>query len=308
MNYWQEVEITIHREAEEAVGELLLNMGAQGIAIDDSLLVEEGLTQGWGDYFPAVACSDMIKVKAYFFTHKSDAQLEELTIRSRQLAEFGLTVGTVAVSAQLICEQDWANAWKAYYHTEQIGRVVIKPSWEDYDPKSSDIVVSLDPGMAFGTGTHPSTAMCIKQLQELDVTGKEIWDIGTGSGILAIVATKLGGEKVTAVDVDPIAIQVSKENARVNQVDIPIFLGSLEDIAGHADVILVNIIADVIIKLLPHATLKLRSNGKLITSGIISQRATDVKAAAKKYGWAIHHEMHEGEWVSFCFAREELNS
>lgn len=301
---WQEVAITIHRDAQEALSEMLMNLGAKGVAIDDPNLVQEAKANRWGDYFPEIAPSDYVTVKAYYSEHKTDAKLEELKSRIIGLSKFGLIVGEVELSVNIMAEEDWANNWKAYYHTTVIDNVAIKPSWEEYTANTDQIVVNLDPGMAFGTGTHPSTAMCIAGLQDIDLTNKIVWDIGTGSGLLAITAKKLGAATVHAVDLDPVAIEVSSDNADRNKVEIDIEQGSIDRLSGAADVIIANIIADVIIEMLPEVVKKLAEKGHFLASGIIDLRADDVEEAAKSHGLVITNKKQQADWVFYCFKRE----
>ncbi len=305
MKYWQEVAVKIHREAQEALSEMLMNIGSQGIAIDDDLLVEEAMTNSWGDYFPVMNPNDYVTVKAYFFEAKTSKELSVIEQSARELASFGLTVGQVSLDSRLICEEDWANSWKVFYHTEKLGQVVIRPTWEEYTPTTGEIVVALDPGMAFGTGNHDTTAMCILQLQDMDLVDKVIWDIGTGSGILAIIAAKLGSNFVSAVDIDPVAIDVATGNVAGNHVPINVQQGSLQQLKGKSDLIIANIIADVIIDLLADVRNRLNPGGLFLASGIIEHRGDQVKQYAEELGFIMVNERHLGEWVCYCFAREE---
>lgn len=300
---WQEIQVTIHHESQEALTEILNELGAQGVAIEGNALIEEARRNNWGDYFPVPESSneDHVTVKAYFYEQKTSEDLENLAETAKALKEFGLEVGTVKVTASLVYEQDWANAWKAHYHTTVIDNVVIQPSWETYTPSEGQIHIVLDPGMAFGTGTHPTTSMCIQALQNIEISEKRVWDIGTGSGLLAITASKLGASQVRAVDIDPVAVKVANENAKINQVNLAIDQGSLSLLTGKADIIVANIIADIIIDLFPDIVNKLKLNGLFIASGIIKDRATEVLDQAREYGFNVKFQQYEGEWVCYCF-------
>lgn len=306
MNDWQEVRVVIHREAHEAMTEILLNEGAQGVAIEDDLLIREAKEMKWGDYVPEVNITDYVTIKAYFFEHKSKKQLAEIAEKGRHLSNYGLEVGKLDISSQLLREEDWAHAWKAYYHPTVIGNVVVQPTWEEYQPQPGQLVIKLDPGMAFGTGTHETTAMCIEALQKVTVRDKVVWDIGTGSGILSIVAAKLGAKQVFAVDTDSVAIEVSKENALLNQVDFTAQRGTMDVLQGQPDLIIANIIADVIIDLIPGVASTLLAGGLFLASGIISDRAEQVKNIALKYNLELQHENRQGEWVFYSFRRKEI--
>jgi len=307
--YWQEVAILVHQEASEAVSELLTRYGAQGVAFEGDALIEEAQANNWGDFYPEFAGSgDHILVKAYFYDQKSEAELTEIEQAVKGLSQFGLEIGNVKLTAKVICEDDWANAWKQYYHPLRIGRIIVEPSWDPItNPEPDDIVITLDPGMAFGTGTHPSTAMCIEALQEVPVQDRAVWDIGTGSGLLAITAAKLGARTVEAVDIDPVAVEVCRENAEINNAAIHCQQGSLDILQGSADVIVANIIADVIIDLLPAAYQKLNPGGIMIASGIIDRRADEVRAEAAECGFELLLKRQQGEWVLFGFKRSEEN-
>jgi len=304
-NYWQEVSVTVHLEAHEAVAELLTNLGAAGYAVEGDVLLQEAKANRWGDYYPPeTGAPDRVTVKAYFYQPKNQEELAEIVQAVENLAEFGLKVGKVEVTSRLIHEDDWANAWKQYYHPLTIGRIVIQPSWEPAEHVDAGaVVITLDPGMAFGTGTHPSTAMCLRMLQQIDLKQKVVWDVGTGSGLLAIAAAKLGAKEVQAVDIDPVAVEVCSQNTQLNQVKVHCQHGSLGQLSGTADVIVANIVADVIIELLPKAVAKLSEDGLFITSGIIDTRADDVKTAAEAYGMVVDEELRESDWVCLSFRK-----
>lgn len=304
MSKWQEVRIELNREAHEAAIERLLERGAGGVSIEDSLTYQEAQEFKWGDYVPQVIPSDRITLATYFADPMSCEQLASLKQEITALNQYGLDVGSVSLTARVVNEEDWAHAWKEYYHGETVGSIVINPSWEPYQAKPDEILINLDPGMAFGTGGHPTTAMCLGLLQKIEVANKTVWDIGTGSGLLAIAATKLGASQVMAVDTDPVAVRVAKENAQQNGEDFPILLGSLSDLSGKADLVIANIIADVIIELLPEIPKKLTTNGLFIASGIIEHRAADVKEAARDVGLTIREHQVSGEWTAYLLEKD----
>ena len=268
----------------------------------------EAKANNWGDYFPdtPVENDDYIVIKAFYSEHLSQDELQALTERLTKLKSFGLETGVIKIETSSVDEEKWATAWKEHYHTEHIGNIVIQPSWESYDPLDNEVVVKLDPGMAFGTGGHPTTCMVLEQLQNIDLKGKVVWDIGTGSGILAIAAAKLGASTVIGVDTDKVAVEVADENCRFNEVDVTIKHGSLDSLSGKADIIIANIIADVILSLLPDVVTKLKENGLFIASGIIDERAKEVLEKAGEYGFNLQFEDREAEWVAFCFSLKEV--
>ncbi len=217
-----------------------------------------------------------------------DERLEDIklilaeAVSTRLISIFGADTVKILPFVE-IDELDWATAWKQYFHVFKIGNgMVIKPTWEDYLPNPGECVIDIDPGMAFGTGTHATTKMCIELLEQLDVKDKLVYDVGTGSGILAIAGALLGAKRVRAVDNDRVAVRTATENVRHNQLQqiIEVAEGDLLnglDVA--CDVLVANIIADVIIAMLPDVPGRLKPGGVAIFSGIIADREQDVQNA-----------------------------
>jgi len=208
---------------------------------------------------------------------------------------------------------DWTEEWKKGYETRKVGRrLVIVPSWKDYSPKKGEVAVTMDPGMAFGTGLHPTTRLCLIALEKYLKTGEEVLDVGTGSGILSIAAVKLGAGHVTAFDIEPEAVEIAKQNAIQNGVSdrVTLHTGTLKDLGATippADLILVNILAYTIIRLLPELKSKLRPGGRLVTSGILFEYCGDVETAMKEQGFEIIESLQEEDWVSLV-ARMPVSS
>ncbi len=212
-------------------------------------------------------------------------------------------VGVVAeLRVRAVDEEDWAEAWKEHFHVERFGRVVVVPSWRTYDAAPGDVVLTLDPGMAFGTGQHETTRMCLEALAVHLISGARVLDTGCGSGILAIAAAKLGAASVLAVDVDADCVRISAENARANAVDDRvqsrvIFAGdaSWAD-AGAFDIVVANIIAATILDLAPTFRRVLAGGGRLIASGIIGAREDEVRDGLTGLGFDIASVRAMGEW------------
>ena len=200
-----------------------------------------------------------------------------------------------------VSEQDWANEWKQYFHVTHVGKsLVIKPSWEEYAPKEGEHVIEIDPGMAFGTGTHHTTIMLMERLEKVITPDSTVFDVGTGSGILAIAAALLGAKSVKAVDIDAVAVRVAKENVADNGLSDQIEVREgdlLHGTEGKADVIIANIIADIVIMLLQDIPQKLNDNGVLLASGSFEERMPDVEAAAQAQGLYVDAVDHRGGWV-----------
>lgn len=206
-----------------------------------------------------------------------------------------------------ISEAEWADNWKKFFKVTEIGeRLVIRPSWEDYDNVSDRAVLSIDPGAAFGTGTHATTKMCLELLEKYVTPECTMLDIGSGSGILSIGAALLGAKKADGVDIDPVAVKVAKENAEINNVGdkVQYILGDLCDkISGKYDIVCANIVADVIISLLADVHNFLKEDSVFLCSGIIDIRENDVKAAFQKYGYTIIDEAECENWRAFAVKR-----
>jgi ribosomal protein L11 methyltransferase len=206
-----------------------------------------------------------------------------------------------------VAEEDWANAWKEYYHVLHLGRrVVIKPSWRDYAPQPDEVVLELDPGMAFGTGLHPTTSMCLRLLEERVQPGMRALDVGTGSGILALAAAKLGAASVLALDVSSVAVEAAQANVRANGLaeHISVRLGSIEEASGERyDLVVANIIARVIAELAPALVGALAPGGLLIASGIIDERLTLAEDALRAAGLAEIERVRDGDWFSLVGRR-----
>ena len=199
-------------------------------------------------------------------------------------------------------EEDWANNWKQYYHTQRIGkRIVVTPSWEEYTPSGDDVQMRLDPGMAFGTGTHDTTRLCLELLEEVVTPETRILDVGTGSGILSVGGVLLGAPSALGVDIDPVAVKVANENAEINKVNgkTEFVCGDLTDkVHGKFEIVTANIVADVIIRLLSTVKNYLLKGGVLIVSGIIDTRADEVENACHEAGFVTEKRLEHGGWVA----------
>lgn len=202
-----------------------------------------------------------------------------------------------------ISEEEWENNWKQFFKCTEIGdRLCICPSWEEYDNLNGRVVLNIDPGAAFGTGTHATTSMCLEALEKLVTPDMTVLDIGSGSGILSIAAILLGAKDVIGVDIDPVAVKVAKENAALNNVEdkAKYILGNLdEEITDTYDIVVANIVADAIIALSDSAKKRMNKNGWFLCSGIIDIRADEVEAALISRGYKIVQKMVNNNWVAF---------
>lgn len=206
-------------------------------------------------------------------------------------------------------EEDWANSWKAYYKPQKIGeKIVIVPAWEKYNKEKNDIIITMDPGMAFGTGTHETTRLVIGLLEKYVKQGQRILDVGCGSGILAICASKLGAKECFACDIDEVAVRVANDNIAINdcqnitckQSDL---LKQVELTNGKYDLVCANIVADIIIRMLPDIGEYMNDDAVLIASGIINERAEDVKKAFEEFGFFIVEYVSDNGWSAFAIKK-----
>jgi len=301
---WREVAVTVSSEGEEAVADLFYQLGCTGVSVEDTGLLLKYIESGEWDYhsFGEVKLTGTSVVKGYFPEDDELAdKLEKLDQGIRELVQ-RFPDWVVQAKGISLKEEDWATAWKAYFKPIRIGEhFLIKPTWEPVELQPGDIVLELDPGMAFGTGTHPTTTLCLKTLEHIVKPGQTVFDLGTGSGILAIAAAKLGA-KVEAVDLDSVAIRVAQENVDLNHVNdkVRVLRGDLGTVlTGQADVVIANIIADVILMLLPDLKRILSSEGEFLASGIIEHRAADVEEGLKHAGFEIIERVEDSGWILF---------
>jgi ribosomal protein L11 methyltransferase len=309
-NSWLEVNVAVMHEAVEAVAEILTEAGSKGVAIEDPQLINNLRASGTWELcdIPEQENTEIVTVSAYYADdEKLAARLENI---ERELAAVEERIGNYRFGNtrfRRVSEQDWANEWKQYFHVTHVGKhLVIKPSWEEYAPQEEERVIEIDPGMAFGTGTHHTTNMMMERLEKIMTPEATVFDVGTGSGILAIAAALCGAREVKAVDIDGVAVRVARENIQHNHLaeKIEVREGDLlHGTEGQADVIIANIIADIIIMLLPDIPGKLKDDGYFLASGIIEERMDDVEAAAVREGLRLDAVDHRGGWVVMQFVK-----
>lgn len=306
---WLEISVTTDTEAAEAVVELFNRYG-QGRAVVETPI------DCFEHELPAAPPPSTVIVKTYLPLDASadDARrhLEEGLWHLAQL--YPIPEPTI----HTIAEQDWAESWKQQYHLQRIGQhTVIVPAWEEYEPAPGEVVIRLEPGMAFGTGLHPTTRLCLQLLEQHLVVGSDVLDVGTGSGILAIAAAKMGAQRVLALEADLTAVPVARENVAMNGVSeqvsvrhgtlpggdaVPLhFVGGSElevlD-AGHFDLVLINILAPVIIAVAPDLAARLAPSGSLIAAGLIESQEADVAQAFQLQGLEVTERTQEKDWVA----------
>ena len=308
------LEAVVHTATDGAdiVSEALMNAGAVGTQIVDRADIpqsgqrKEGFWELIDESLVASMPEDVL-VKAYFEANAGAAEgLAAVRARLEALAQMdlGIELGTLALEIETVHEQDWAENWKKYYKPFHAGeRLVVKPSWEPYAPGEDDLVIEMDPGMAFGTGTHETTFMCMQMLERYIRPGMTCIDMGTGTGILAIAAAKLGARDVLAIDLDETAVKVARENIAHNGLEgvVRAQAGDLfKQTRAQADVIVANIIASVICGLCAPARAHIHAGGVFICSGIIREREAEVQQALAQAGYTVESRIEKGEWV--CLA------
>ncbi len=308
MSKWIEIRLNVDGEAAEAVVELLSRYGHQGVSVEQDGIMPEMYDDG------AVPPAERLIVRAYLPDDDRAPTAKEQLERGLKLLNMMYPMPTPEYI--IVDEEDWANAWKAHYQPIRLGkRILIRPLWIELDVHPNDIHIALDPGMAFGTGTHPTTQLCLEALEDTVTNGIKVLDLGSGSGILAIAAAKLGAVDVLALDNDPVAVKSSIENIEVNGVADKITAqeGSLETVLHSArrfDLIVVNILARIIIQMCADGLGNIvRPGGIAIFSGLTFEQVEDVEAALKSAGLIPYkrRQQVDGDWMVIECRRPHQN-
>lgn len=303
---WIEYSIMINKEAEPVVTALLNELGANGVVIEDSAELEKDHADVYGEIYelnPDDYPDNDIRIKCYFNELVFTDDLEKEIKVSIADVE-GINSEILSFSKTIIKESDWENEWKNYFHPFKASeRFAIVPSWEEeeYDNQDDDLCIKLDPGMAFGTGDHPTTSMCLKHIEEVVHPNHKVIDVGTGSGILSIACHLLGVKSIKAVDLDDLAIKVAKENFEKNNCEQDILADTgnlLTEETEQYDVIIANILAHIIDLMIEDSYTRLNDNGYFITSGIIEEKSDEIIEKLKETGYTIEKVLREDGWVS----------
>ena len=313
---WVELIVHTTTEGTDRVSGILMDCGAAGTMIEDRAdIPDPSLPHGiWEIIDPALPDSmpEDVLVHAWFeegpalpsFLDSIRGSLAELSAGAAGSAGFG----TLQLETRSVNDRDWADTWKKYFKPFHAGEhLVVKPTWEPYEPGPGDLVIEIDPGMAFGSGTHETTGMCLSLLEEVVHGGEDVIDVGTGSGILAIGAALLGAGHVLAIDIDPDAVKVARENTANNRVDntVSVQQGNLLDrVSDVCDICVANIISDVIISFAAPLKTHIRPGGLFICSGIVSQRSDEVAQALDSAEYEILRKDTRGEWTAFLCRRK----
>lgn len=303
---WIEISVLTNGPGVEAVAALFHRLGCGGVMIEDpgaAQIFREPVDE---DKAPGCDFSGPgpFRVKAYVHEDRQvTAEIEQGLEEIQRLLGSDFEIETRGVK-----DEDWEDSWKKYYHTFRVGqRLLIKPSWEKYEPELTDVVIEIDPGMAFGTGIHASTRFCLIFIEQYIKGGEKVIDAGCGSGILSLAAAKLGAGEVLAMDLDGVAVRIARQNIALNGLDeqIKAVAGDIfQDLKQQrADVIMANLTADVILPWLPVAVPILNSSGLLFASGIQDRRWPEVKEALEKAGLFIEQVILDSDWVGVAARR-----
>lgn len=284
---WLEVAVGAHPEAVEAVSEILARVGYNGVAVDE----------------PVDAPPDAPRTVKAYLLHDRAARIRVRRVRDALAHLQAFDLGPIGeLSVRNVREEDWLEHWKASFRPIPVGAFLIRPTWSDAAPGDA-VILSLDPGMAFGTGIHPTTQQCLRALSALDVRGLRVADVGTGSGILAIAAAKRGASKVVAVDVDELAIRAATENAARNAVAVTVARGSAADLPGRYDLVLANIVAAALTRIAGDLAAHLAGRGRLVIAGIVATEEQSTAEAFAAQGLQVAGREQDGDWVRLDLAR-----
>ena len=273
--------------------------------LDNGLMIED-----YSDFSPNGMYGDLVD-ESILNADKSTVRVSIFVPEEKNLFEYSSFLAerfsSLGIKAELstegMCEEDWAESWKQYYHPIPLGRVTIVPAWQSYDAKPDEIIIKMDPGMAFGTGTHETTRLVMRIMQDEIKGGERVLDVGTGSGILSICAAKLGAKSCNAYDIDPVAVKVAKENAEADgcsniTVGVSDLLRGVDLTQGKYDFCVANIVADIIIRMMPDISSYITDEAPLILSGIIAPRADEVRECIAHCGFTVVREERENDWLA----------
>ena len=308
---WNQFRLKTTTEAEDIVSSMLADLGIEGVQIEDKIpLTQSDKEQMFVDILPDIPEDDGCAYLTFYLDEDVDKQ--ELLLKVRQELEemrSYLNVGECTIEESQTEDVDWVNNWKKYFHQFYVDDILIIPSWEDVKPSDEDKMgIHIDPGTAFGTGMHETTQLCIRQLKKFVTPETVLLDVGTGSGILGILALMFGARSVVGTDLDPCAVEAVRENLESNHIDpdkFEMMIGNIitekevQDRVGYGcyDIVAANILADVLVNLTPVICSQLKPGGIYITSGIIDDKETTVVDAVKAAGLELLEVNYQGEWV-----------
>ncbi len=309
---WNKFRLKTTTESEDIVSSMLMDLGIQGIEIEDKVpLTQLDKQQMFVDILPEIAADDGVAYISFYLEEEDDKESVLANVRA-ELEEMRtyLNVGECTIEESQTEDVDWVNNWKQYFHQFYVDDVLIIPSWEEVKPEDEDkMIIHIDPGTAFGTGMHETTQLCIRQIRKFVTPETTILDVGCGSGILGMLALKFGAKYSVGTDLDPCAIDATHENMEVNGIgkdQYEVMIGNIiddkeiQDKVGYEkyDIVAANILADVLVPLTPVIINQLKKGGIYITSGIIDDKEETVVNAVKAAGLEMLEVTYQGEWVS----------
>lgn len=309
---WNKITLEIREEVEDIVISTLADIGLEGAEIQDKQpLSEQDKKQMFVDILPDMPEDDGVAYLNFYLDEDEDvnAMLEKVKAELEELRMF-VDIGSGMITLSQTEDKDWINNWKQYFKQFYVDDILIIPSWEEVKEEDKDrMIIHIDPGTAFGTGMHETTQLCIRQLKKYVTSETELLDVGTGSGILSIVALKLGAKHAVGTDLDPCAVPAVEENKEANEIPVEAFdmmIGNIiddkevQDKVGYEkyDIVVANILADVLVPLTPVILNQMKKGGIYITSGIIDDKEETVVNAVKAAGLEVLEVIHQGEWVS----------
>lgn len=316
---WNQFRLKTTTEAEDIVSSMLMDLGIQGVQIEDKVpLTEQDKEQMFVDILPQIPADDGVAYLTFYLEEEEDpeAVLERIRRELEEMRSY-VDVGECTIEESQTEDVDWVNNWKKYFHQFSIDDILVIPSWEQVEAKDSDkMVIHIDPGTAFGTGMHETTQLCIRQLRKYVKPDAQILDVGCGSGILGMLALKFGAAHSVGTDLDPCAIDATHENMKANGIredQYEVMIGNIiddkevQDKAGYEkyDIVAANILADVLVPLTPVILHQLKKGGIYITSGIIDDKEETVTEAVRAAGMEVLEVHHQGEWVSVTARKPE---
>lgn len=311
---WSEICIHTTQEAVDPVTNILHEAGSSGVVIEDPHDLARQWPTDFGEIYelnPSDYPVEGVIVKAYIPVNSFLGEtVEEIKQAINNLLLHDIDLGPNTITISEVNEEEWASAWKKYYKPVKItDRITITPTWEEYQPEhEGELVIELDPGMAFGTGTHPTTVLCIEALEKYQATGSQVLDVGTGTGVLSIASAKLGAKEVMAVDLDEVAVHSARLNIKLNKVQsvVKVKQNNLADnLDEQYQVIVANLLAEIVIRLSDDAFSLLAPNGYFITSGIIKNKRTEVENKLHNSGFEIVGIFEKDDWVAIAATKRD---
>ncbi|WP_243386271.1 50S ribosomal protein L11 methyltransferase [Bacillus kexueae] len=311
---WSEISIHTTQEAVEPISNILHEAGASGVVIEDPYELVKERDSIYGEIYdlnPNDYPTEGVIMKAYLPINSFLGEtVEGIKEAINNLLIYDIDLGLNQITISEVNEEEWATAWKKYYHPVKISeKFTIVPTWEEYEPVSTDeLIIELDPGMAFGTGTHPTTVLCIQALERTVQQRDTIIDVGTGSGVLSVAAAMLGAKQVTALDLDPVAVESARLNVKLNKVHEKVEVKQnnlLDDMTGPVDLVVANILAEIILRFHHEAANIVKPGGYFITSGIIKNKKDEVRNALIEAGFIIEETLVMEDWVAYIARKQE---